>query len=454
MFLNLVLVFCAAVAISNTTFAAADVKVESKSNSTTQVPDSASGISRSNHAVTVPHETADREIVARLQRIFVATGWFKSPVVESREGIVTLKGQVQQKSQREWAESLTRDTEGVIAVINSIEVPAGQWFDIRPAEQETRSLIKKFFSFTPYILASILVLLIVAGFSIVATRVGRKFAVQKFHNALMIELVAKLFALPVIVLGLYLVLKISGLTGMAVTVLGGTGALGLVAGFAMKNILENYFSGVMLSISNPYSVGDVITVNGKRGVVRTLTTRGTVLIDFDGNHIIIPNSTIYGTTVVNETANPSVRVKFSLRLGYDVSPKKARELILSAIKETTDVLGKPESLVLLSDFEATNIVYDVTFWIDTKKSSGAKMKSVVMERIRAKFCEAQIKISGDVQKISIVKEPEQPPSQKAEGSVAPGKDTTVADTETSIESDGLLDEARKGRDIDHGGKLL
>jgi small-conductance mechanosensitive channel len=261
-------------------------------------------------------------------------------------------------------------------------------------------------------------------------------------------------------------LRISGLTGIAVTVVGGTGALGLVAGFALKNILENYFSGVMLSVSNPYNVGDVITVNGKKGVVQTLTTRGTVLVDFDGNHIIIPNSTIYGNTIVNETANPSTRVRFPIGIDYAESPKRVREVILSAIKEAKDVLDKPESLVLMSEFAASAIVYDVFFWIDSRKSSSSRMKSLVMELVRHRLKEQKIKIPGEVRELVISSSDQisqsamslgKAPQSEADAnhaSQAAAPETPPAPSETELESHGLLNEANKGRTIAHGEKLI
>ncbi len=433
-------------------------------SATEEVPDAAAGLSRSKKAVEVPHTTPDTQISGRLERIFQATGWFTNPVVESREGIVTLKGTVAQKSQREWAENLARDTEGVIAVVNSIEVPAGQWFDVRPVEQETKLLFKKFLSFTPYLLASVLVMIVVVFASIFAMRLGRKTAEKRVRNSLLIEIISKLFALPVVLLGLYLVLRISGLTGIAVTILGGTGAIGLIAGFAMKNILENYFTGVMLSVSNPYSVGDTIRVNGQLGVVQTLTTRGTVLVDFDGNHVIIPNSTIYNTTVINESSNPSTRVKFSIGIAYDVPPAKVRETILSALKEAKDILDKPDSLVMMSGFGASAINYDVYFWIDSRRSSGMKMKSLAMELVRAKLCEARITIPGEVREIvfnnpEVLNNPEV--SQNPErfrnstwGQIRDDAGERTSQAGTHIENRELLNEAEKGRGVNHGDRLI
>jgi small-conductance mechanosensitive channel len=86
------------------------------------------------------------------------------------------------------------------------------------------------------------------------------------------------------------------------TLLGGTGVVGLVAAFAIKNILENYFSGIMLSLRRPFIVGDVIEVAGERGTVYTLSTRGTTLIDFEGTYIFIPNSTVMNSIIKNHSS--------------------------------------------------------------------------------------------------------------------------------------------------------
>ena len=286
-------------------------------------PDS-TPIARAEKNIPIAFAPHDGEIAQRLTRILKVTGWFTDLHVQCREGVVTLSGVAQAPNQSQWAEALARDTDEVVAVINNITVQRGSLLDLTPAEKETENIAKRAVAFLPYLVSSILVILLFSFLSKIVTKLARHTAEARLDNVLMVELVSRLAALPVVIMGLYLILRLCGLTGIAATVLGGTGAIGLIAGFAMQNILANYFAGLMLSLRNPYTTGDVITVAGQTGVVQKLTTRGTILVDFDGNHIIIPNSTIYNNIIVNATSNPKTRVKFTVGISYNDLVAKAR----------------------------------------------------------------------------------------------------------------------------------
>lgn len=412
----------------------------------------ASGVTRSEQEVQINQSPQDNQIASRLQKILAVTGWYKNLKVTSTEGIVRLRGQTAKASHSDWAEDLAGDTDGVVAVINEIQVTTPRWFDLRPARDEAETLVKRSVAFLPYLFTGILIFCIawiVAGF---AGRIGRRAAQQRIHNPLLVEIVAKLTALPVLVIGLYLVLRISGLDGIAATVLGGTGAVGIVAGLAMKNILENYFSGIMLSLRNPYNIGDVVELGGKMGVVQELTTRGTILVDFDGNHIIIPNTTIFGNVITNFTANPSIRQRFALNIGYQDSTSKAREIILDVLKNTEGILAEPEMMVVAEDFLPSAVKIGVYFWIDGKKTSGVKIKSLVMETVKARLQEAGISLPGEVRQLVFpqgIPEPGKKPEQ-----LRPRHEDLAFHPETSAVSDDLLREANKGRPIDHGERLM
>jgi small conductance mechanosensitive channel len=372
--------------------------------------------------VQVTKSPTDQQIASRIQKILEVTKWFNNLSVECREGVVVLKGRAKQKSHSEWAEKLAQNTEGVVAVLNNFDVKTADWFDLAPAKAEAENLIRKTLGYTPYFLASILVFALFIFLAVFVQRLGRRTAEKRVQNPLLIELVAKLFALPVLILGIYLVLKISGLTGMALTILGGTGALGLIVGFAMKNILENYFSGIMLSLRNPYTTGDIVEIGGKQGVVQKLTTRGTILVDFDGNHIIIPNTIIYGNLIVNLTANPSIRIKFKINIPHDDDIAKTRQVIMKVLRSVPEILTKPEPLTLVEEFVPNEIVFQVYFWIDSKKTSYTRIRSLVMELVKNALSDSR----------KIVPRPI---------------------LETKNESGALLNEASRGRHMDQGKDL-
>lgn len=97
----------------------------------------------------------------------------------------------------------------------------------------------------------------------------------------------------IILLGLYLFLRLAGLTEFAVAIMSGTGLIGLILGFAFRDIAENFIASLLLSVQRPFKIDDVIEVDGRLGIVKKVTARATTLVDYDGNHIQIPNATVY-----------------------------------------------------------------------------------------------------------------------------------------------------------------
>ncbi len=76
-----------------------------------------------------------------------------------------------------------------------------------------------------------------------------------------------MLVVPVLLLGLFLVLRMTGLTRLAMTVLGGTGLFGLVIGIDFRDIAENFLARILLSMNNPFRYGDLIEVGGHQTTV-------------------------------------------------------------------------------------------------------------------------------------------------------------------------------------------
>ena len=121
---------------------------------------------------------------------------------------------------------------------------------------------------------------------------------------LLLNIVVRAFSIPVFLLGLYFVLQAAGLTRLALTILGGTGLAGIIVGFAFRDIAENFLASILLSVRNPFRTGDLIEVAGHTGIVQNLNTRSSVLLTLDGNHVQIPNATVYKSTIKNYSSMP------------------------------------------------------------------------------------------------------------------------------------------------------
>jgi small conductance mechanosensitive channel len=346
----------------------------------------------------------DREIEQRLTRILEATQWFEQVQVRVEEGVVFLSGRSNREESKEWAGNLARNTQDVVAVVNRLSVVEPPWWDLAPAWDEVRSMGRDAVQSAPLVALGLLLLVLtwyVARLSILIA--GQVFQ-RRMSNQLLRQVAARAVAIPVFLIGLYLVLRIAGLTQMAATVIGGTGLAGLVIGIAFRDIAENFLASILISTQRPFAIDDLIEIEGWLGYVQSVTTRGTVLMMLDGNYVQIPNATIYKATIKNLTANPRVRQDFTVGIGYDDSASDAQETALTILKRHPAVLDDPESLVLVETLGASTINLRIYFWIDGTQHSVLKVRSSVIRQVKVAFEDAGVSMPDEAREVVFPKE--------------------------------------------------
>lgn len=349
--------------------------------------------------VAVESVVTDPEIQARLSRIMEATGWFEPVEVRVDQGVVFLGGMTGSATHREWAGRLAGNTEDVVAVVNQIEVSEGTLLDLAPAWSEVRAIGAGAVRMLPLLVTGALLLVVTWIATKAVSRGAGRVLSRRMQSPLLRSVVARAIAVPVFLLGLYLVLKVSGLTRLAVTVLGGTGLLGLVIGFAFRDIAENFLASILISMQRPFKGGDLIEVAGFKGYVQSVNTRSTLLMQVDGNHVQIPNATIYKGTIVNFTANPRSRFEFVVGIGYDDSISGAQAVAMKVLENHPAVMKDPEPLVLVDTLGAATINLSVLFWVDISKYSGLKVRSAVIRLTKRAFDQAGISMPDEAREV-------------------------------------------------------
>lgn len=218
-------------------------------------------------------------------------------------------------------------------------------------------------------------------------------------SPLLRSVIQRSVSLVLILLGIYLFLFLAGLTGFAIAVVSGTGVVGLILGFAFRDIAENFISSLLLTIQRPFKIGDIVQVNDFTGIVQKVTARATTLVDFDGNHIQIPNATIYKGVIKNLTANPLMRGQFVVGVGYDADIQHAQQMAREITIGQENVLRDPEPQILIDELGPSTYNLKVYFWVDVEKTSVVKMSSVLMRNITLAFLEAGISMPDDAREI-------------------------------------------------------
>lgn len=328
-------------------------------------------------APTEPNKT-DADIASRLTGILESTGWFNRTRVFVQDGVVFLDGVTDVQEHQRWAGELAANSQGAGAVVNRIELDGDASATFSRAGEESARLYKRMVQAWPLLLLAIVIALVTWLVAALVGRASAAFLVPRITSPLLRSVIVRALSVPVFLLGIYFVLQVAGLTSLAVTVLGGTGLIGIIIGFAFRDIAENFLASLLLSVRNPFRTGDLIDVEGHVGIVQNLNTRSTVLLTLDGNHVQIPNATVYKSIIKNYSSIPNRRAEYMVGIGYDSSTATAQALINSVLKEHPAVLAQPEPLVLVDQLGAATVDLRVQYWFDSASYSPAKINSALL----------------------------------------------------------------------------
>lgn len=218
----------------------------------------------------------------------------------------------------------------------------------------------------PAILAALLILVIawVAGS---LTFAGTRRILARRSTAGHVDvLVARFARVSVMALGIVVALALLGVDLMALAA--SLGLVGLTLGFALRDVLTNSVSGVMLLVQRPFSIGDTISVAGYEGVVEDVRVRDTVLRTTDGRTAYVPNTTVFNDVVLNSSTSNLRRFEITVPTAFGSDPIAGCDAVNRAVAGTAGVLADPapdSAIATVSIGRARIIAHG---WIDTHES--------------------------------------------------------------------------------------
>lgn len=345
--------------------------------------------------VDVKPVARDEEISWRLQSVLETTNWFVGPQVRVEEGVVFLRGQVESEVLKKWAGDLARNTQDVAAVVNRMEVIEPSAWDFRPAWSGLLKLWRDLVSSFPFFMFGLFTLALSAGAGILATRTTRMFLQGRIRTKLLQNVMARGMGGLIVLCGAYLILRVSGLTQLALTVVGGTGLIGLVIGIAFREITENFLASIFLSMQRPFENGDLVEISGETGYVQQLNMRTTILMNLSGNLVQIPNSSVYKSNLHNFTTTPNRREEFVVGIGYNDAINVAQEIARKVLAEHPAVLNDPEPSVLVDSLGSSRVNLRIYFWLNGHTHSWLKVRSSVIRIVKSAFQKHGILMSDE-----------------------------------------------------------
>lgn len=179
--------------------------------------------------------------------------------------------------------------------------------------------------------------------------------------------------------------------------LAGAGIVGVAVGFAAQDTLGNLIAGMFILADAPYKLGDFLQIEGGvRGRVTEIGIRTTRLITQDDIEIIVPNSKMANSTIVNESGGPSqlhrVRVDISVAYGSDVD--RVRAELLGAPEGVVGIAPQPAPRVRFRRFGASGLEFQLLVWVDHPQLRG-RVIDALNTAIAHRFGAAGIEIPYD-----------------------------------------------------------
>lgn len=143
------------------------------------------------------------------------------------------------------------------------------------------------------------------------------------------------------------------------------GAAGFIVGFALQGTLSNFAAGVMILIYRPFDLGDVVNVAGTIGTVTSMTLVSTTLKLPDNQVVVIPNNSIWGSTITNITGSETRRVDMVFGIGYDDDIAKAESVLADILHKHPLILDDPEPVVKVHELADSSVNFVVRPWAKT-----------------------------------------------------------------------------------------
>ena len=243
----------------------------------------------------------------------------------------------------------------------------------------------------PYIAVGTVVFIVFLVVARVARRVVHETGERTRRlDATLAALLGRLASFAISVFGLFVAAVIIFPTFRPGDLIAGLGITSVAIGFAFKDVLQNFFAGILILWRRPFVVGDQIQVKEHEGTVEEINIRSTRLKTYDGERAVLPNGDVYTSAILVRTAYANRRVRFTVGIGYPDSIDEARATIHRVLGETEGVLDDPGPWVYVTELAASSVNFTVFFWTGSQQANVLAVADRVATRIKEALDKAGI----------------------------------------------------------------
>lgn len=346
----------------------------------------------------------DSDLEQKLNEVLGQIETFAQVNATVSRGVVVLTGQVETAAARENVQQLVSRFEGVLYVINRVQQRLEIETRLTPALEKVRQFWNKGLEYLPLIGISLLLIVL---FWLIAFILTKWEVLYRWlgGETLLGNLIRQVLRMVLLLMGLLLALEILDLTSLMGALLGTAGLFGLALGFAFRDIVENYLAGALLSIKSPFRLNDFVSIGQDEGVIIRLNSRELVIMTLDGNHVRIPNATVYKSVIKNYTSNPRRRFQFSLGVGMDERLLEVQDVGLRTLNAMPGVMDDPSPAMLVEQVGDFSMVVSFFGWVDQRQADFLKVRSEAMRLVKRAFDQVGIEMPEPSQTVHLLQVP-------------------------------------------------
>lgn len=338
---------------------------------------------------TATGAATDRAIEKRLRGIFEELDGLGDVRIAVQDGVVELTGETLYSDVRERAVRLARQVQGVVEVEDHIEEVRDVRRRIAPAVDRLVERGWQLVAWLPLLAVAALIIAVFWAFGWIIARWDAPF-LRLARNRFLADLLQQVVRGAIVIVGVVIALDVLDATTLVGTVLGAAGVLGLALGFALRDTVENYIASLLLSLRQPFGHDDMVLIEGWEGRVLRLTSRATVLMTLDGNHVRIPNAIVYKSVIINYTRNPSRRFRFDVGVGTEQDLSAVQRLGAQTLVEMDGVLDDPPPVATVETLGDSSVIIRLTGWVDQRHADFLKVRSEAIRLVKQAFDGADV----------------------------------------------------------------
>ncbi len=277
---------------------------------------------------------------------------------------------------------------------------------LKPFEALRAGLIAHF----PTFFWSAIVLVVAIFVGILLRRLAHKRLSRRIEDTLLVNFISRTVLVICVVIGLMFFLKGVGWGTAAGGLLAGAGVSAIILGFAFKDIGENFLAGFFLAFSRPFSIGDLIEVQGIKGKVKAMNFRSTHVRTFDGQDIFVPNAMLIKNPLSNYTRDDLLRYNYVLGLDYGADIVLAMQTVLDSLYQIPELEQSAElkPFIQIEDFGTSTVNLGVYFWVNSFRNNQVGQVIAIRNKVMVAGVSALMKsgfsLPADIVELKIYQE--------------------------------------------------